>query len=385
VIITKLKLKNWRNFRDIDVNLIDRTYLLGPNAAGKSNFLDVFRFLRDVCKAQGGGLQKAMADRGGVQKVRCLHARKDPEIRMEIHFAEEAVGNEISWKYVLGIKQETKGKKRTLITTEQVWRNNVQLLNRPDANDLKDTLRLTQTALEQIQANNKFRPVVDFFAETTYLHLVPQLLKYGDLIGGKRLDDDPFGQGFLERVAKTPERIRNARLTKIEKALQSAVPQFSSLRFIKDPATGTPHIEALYQHHRPNAGWQREEHFSDGTLRLIALFWILLDGDSMLLLEEPELSLNDAIVTEIPLIIQRVMKTKRHARQIIISTHSHALLDNNGIDENGVLLLVPSAEGTKARQIDSSEKELIQNGLSIAEVMLPKAKPQDIEKLRKWE
>jgi predicted ATPase len=60
--------------------------------------------------------------------------------------------------------------------------------------------------------------------------------------------------------------------------------------------TGQPHLKALYEHHRPKAGWQGEEQFSDGTLRLIGLLWSLLEGDSLLLLEEPELSLNQAVL-----------------------------------------------------------------------------------------
>ena len=64
MIVTRLKLKNWCNFIDVDVALRERTYLLGANASGKSNLLNVFRFLRDVAKTQGGGLQKALFDRG---------------------------------------------------------------------------------------------------------------------------------------------------------------------------------------------------------------------------------------------------------------------------------------------------------------------------------
>ena len=51
MIVTKLVLKNWRNFSSVDVALGDRVFLVGPNAAGKSNFLEVFRFLRDIANA----------------------------------------------------------------------------------------------------------------------------------------------------------------------------------------------------------------------------------------------------------------------------------------------------------------------------------------------
>lgn len=386
MIVTHLKLRNWRNFREVDVPMRERTYLLGANASGKSNLLDVFRFLRDVSKPQGGGLQKAISDRGGIQKLRCLHARKDPEVRIEIEISTVADEGEVLWRYVLGFKPEGKGAQRTLVSTEQVWRGTKCVLDRPDPADKADPVRLSQTSIEQIQSNAKFRELAAFFGETTYLHLVPQLLKYGDRIGGHRLEDDPFGQGFLERVAKASPKVRESRLKKIERALTLAVPQFRELRFVKDVASGRPHLEAMYSHYRPNAGWQREEHFSDGTLRLLGLLWVLLEGDSMLLLEEPELSLNDAIVREIPRLLHQVEKgRKKRTRQIIISTHSEALLSNAGIDGRGVLLLEPAQEGTQIRPINSDETIALRAGLSIAEVMLPKTHPRDAGQLGLWE
>lgn len=381
MIVTRLRLKNWRNFREVDVPLRERTYLLGANASGKSNLLDVFRFLRDVSKPQGGGLQKAIADRGGIQKLRCLHARRDPEVRIEVHLADKA-DDRPTWRYVLGFKPEGKGAQRMLVSVEQVWHGDNRALNRPDPSDKQDPIRLTQTALEQIQANADFRELATYFGEVTYLHLVPQLLKHGEQIGGQRLEDDPFGQGFLERVAKTPSKTRDARLKRIEKALALAVPQFKELRFVQDKVTGRPHLEAMYSHHRPNAGWQSEEHFSDGTLRLLGLLWVLMEGESLLLLEEPELSLNDAIVREIPLLLQRIQRDKkRRSRQVLISTHSEALLRNPGIDARGVLLLEPQQEGTRVRPVDEGEAHAISSGLSVAEVILPKTRPEGVEQL----
>ncbi len=387
MIVTRLALKNWRNFVEIDVPLSERTYLLGANASGKSNFLDVFRFLHDVSKPQGGGLQKAIADRGGIQKVRCLHARRDPEVRIEVHLSESRDDRTPTWRYVLGFKPEGKGAQRTLISVEQVWKKGKSqaLLSRPNEPDSTDSMRLTQTAIEQIQANADFRELADFFAHVTYLHLVPQLLKYGDQIGGQRLEDDPFGQGFLERVAKTPSKTRESRLRRIEKALSLAVPQFRELHFTQDKVTGRPHLEAMYSHHRPNAGWQREEQFSDGTLRLLGLLWVLVEDESMLLLEEPELSLNDAIVREIPGLLDRIQRDKkRRGRQVVISTHSGALLSNPGIDGRGVLLLQPEAEGTRVRPLDAEEASHLKSGLSVAEAVLPKTHPKMVEQLPLW-
>lgn len=377
--VTHLTLKNWRNFRELSVPLRETTYFLGPNASGKSNLLDAFRFLRDISKPKGGGLQAAIEDRGGISKLRCLHARQDSEVELSVDLSDDPETSP-TWRYVLGFKPEGKGKRRILVSREEVWNGTERLINRPNPQDRADSTLLTQTHLEQIQANSDFRQLADFLGGITYLHLVPQLLKHADRIGGKRLEDDPYGQGFLERIAKTSERMRASRLKRINKILSVAVPQFHKLEFDVDE-TGRPHLMALYAHHRPNAGWQTEEHFSDGTLRLIALLWLLLSGDSMLLLEEPEISLNDAIVEKIPAMLEGVQQGKQSRRQILISTHSDSLLSNPGIDGRSIILLEPGPEGSTARTIDKNEANALRAGLSVAEVLLPKARPAGANRL----
>lgn len=379
--VNRVILKNWRNFREADIRFTLNSYVIGPNASGKSNLLDVFRFLRDVCKPAGGGLQKAVEDRGGITKLRCLHARKDPEVSIEVHFSDRTAGSDLAWRYMLGFRSEGKGAQRLLVSREEVWQGGKKILTRPDSDDRNDTQLLTETHLEQTRANSEFRAIADFFSGITYLHLVPQLLKFGDKIGGNRLEDDPFGQGFLERIARCNEKTRNARLKKINKALEAAVPQFKELRFKPDEATGRPHLEALYAHHRPNAGWQREDHFSDGTLRLLGILWSLLEGNSLLLIEEPELSLHEAVVEQIPLLIDRIQKVTKQRRQIIISTHSSKMLQNKAIDPSGVVVLEMGPEGTRARPVNEAELKGLDAGLSIADVVLPQTRPKKPEQL----
>ena len=380
MIVSHISVKNWRNFRVVDVDLQERQFLVGPNASGKSNFLDVFRFLRDIAKPEGGGLQKAVKDRGGVSKIRSLAARRDPEIAIEVHLADVA-GEPPIWRYALGLRQETRGYRQPYVTHEKVWKQNQQVLNRPSAEEQKDRDRLTQTFLEQINVNGEFRDVVRFFQAITYLHVVPQLLRFADSIQGRVLEDDPFGQGLLERLAKTNDRTRRSRLSRIEKALKVAVPQLEQLQFVRDEATGRPHLQALYSHWRPQAGLQREDQFSDGTLRLIGFLWSLAESDSLLLLEEPELSLNAAIVSQLAPIVFRGQRNRR--RQVLISTHSDALLTEEGIDGNEVLLLTAAKEGTDVR-VAADIKEvrvLLESGLTVGEVVLPRTRPDGVEQL----
>ncbi len=384
MIVSHFSVKNWRNFRSVDVDLRERQFIVGANASGKSNLLDVFRFLRDIAKTEGGGLQKAVKDRGGVSKIRSLAARSDPEIAIEVHLADRA-GESPKWCYALGLRQETRGYRHTYLTHERIWKESQQILNRPDTKDRKDKERLTQTFLEQINVNADFRDLVRFFQSVTYLHLVPQLLRFAGSLQGRTLEDDPFGQGFLERLAKTSEKTRRSRLLKVEKALKVAVPQLEQLEFTRDSVTGHPHLQALYAHWRPKAGLQREDQFSDGTLRLIGLLWSLLESDSLLLLEEPELSLNSAIVAQLAPIISRQQRNRR--RQVLVSTHSDSLLIDKGIDGREVLLLAPAKEGTEVKVAAEIEevRVLLESGFTVGEVVLPRTKPADSEQLSLFE
>ncbi|MBV9508127.1 MAG: AAA family ATPase [Acidobacteriia bacterium] len=371
MIISRLALKNWRNFRAVDIGFSERVFLIGPNASGKSNLLDVFRFLRDIAKP-GGGLQRAIVQRGGFSKIRCLAARKEPEVEIEVELSDN--GSAPNWRYKIGITQQVRGHRQPILSYETVWKDGTLVRERPDEEDSADSLRLTQTHLEQINSNAEFREVARFFESIRYLHLVPQLLRQPEAFQGPNTPDDPYGRNFLETVVKTPEKTRRSRLRRIEAALRDAVPQLKELTDSRDEA-GIPHLEAMYAHWRPNAGRQREDQFSDGTLRLIGLFWSLLEGDAPVLLEEPELSLHSGIVAKLPALFYRLHRRKK--RQIFVSTHSGDLLSDKSIGAEEVVILRPDKEGTIVEVASSiaEVRDLLDAGLSVADVVVPRTSP----------
>ena len=368
----------------INVPLRARQFIVGPTGSGKSNLLDIFRFLRDIAKTDGGGFQKAVKDRGGVSKIRCLSARQDPEIAIEIHIA-DALDAPAKWRYGVGFRQQPRGHRRTYLTHERVWKDDKLLHDRPDENDKEDPDRLTQTALEQSAANAEFREIALFLQNVTYLHLVPQLIRSGDAIQGRIIEDDPYGQGFLERIASMHPSTRRSRLKKIEHTLKIAVPQFEKLEFVRDN-TGRPHLQVRYSHWHSNEARQREDQFSDGTLRLIGLMWSLLESDSVHLLEEPELSLNAGIVSQLAPLISRMQRSRRS--QALVSTHSDALLIEPGIDGTEVLMLIPTKTETEVKVAWDVKyvRKLLEAGLTVGEVVLSRAGPEHVEQLSllKW-
>ena len=366
-----IRLENWKNFRSVDLPLQRRVFIVGPNAAGKSNLLDAFRFLRDIADPEGG-FQRAVKSRGGVSQLRCLHARQQPNVAIEVAMSlDDAV-----WTYRVEFAQDNQ--RRALVRKEEVTRDGKTILARPDASDNQDPNRLTQTHLEQVNANKKFRVIADFFAQIRYLHVVPQLVRESDRLAPR--PQDPFGSDFLEQIARTSKRTLESRLKRINQALAVAVPQLRELKLDRDDR-GVPHLKGLYEHWRPNAGWQTEEHFSDGTLRLLGLLWALLEGNAPLLLEEPELSLHAAVVGYIPSMMNRA--GRKSSRQVLISTHSADLLSDEGIAPEEVVLLEPSSDGTRAVMAVQNQqvRALVEGGLTVADAVLPLTAPRDASQL----
>ena len=370
---SRLVLKNWKNFAYADVTIQNRIFLVGPNASGKSNLLDVFRFLRDL-GSSGGGFQESIGRRGGITAIRCLAARRDPVV--EIHVELKDSSGASRWEYEIAFKQDKQH--RPLLAKERVLHNGAEILARPNDPDRNDPDQLKQTHLEQGSVNQKFRDLATFFSSIRYLHIVPQLIREPDRSVGR--SNDPFGGDFLEQIAKSPDRKRDARLRRIKEALRVAVPQLQEIELWRD-ARGTPHLRGKYQHWRPQGAWQTEEQFSDGTLRLMGLLWAAMEGGGPLLLEEPELSLHPEIVRVLPQMFARVQRLTD--RQIFISTHSPDLLRDEGIGLDEVLLFVPGVEGTSVTLAESHRDipDLLQGGLSLADIVVPKTKPENVQQL----
>lgn len=365
----RLRLRNWRNFVDIDVELQRRAFLVGANASGKSNLLDVFRFLRDVAS---GGFERAVWSRGGVSRIRSLAASRKPSVEIQV-----AVGDDADeWEYLLRFGQD--GKDNPVVEAEQVRHKGKSILNRPNAADRADKELLTQTHLQQIAANGKFRDLADFFSSVSYLHVVPQSIRETGVLPARA--NDQYGSDLIERIANTHAQTRKARLGRIREALKVAVPQLIGLELEKDTA-GVPHLWGKYENWRARGVWQNEQDFSDGTLRLLGLLWSTLEPGGPLLLEEPEISLHPGIIEYVPQMLARMQL--RTGRQTLISTHSPELLRDEGIGLDEVLILEPGGKGSGVRMAADTPElcGMVAGGIPLGDVVLPETRPANASQL----
>lgn len=370
---SRLEMTAWRNFRqETSLALRGRAFFVGPNASGKSNILDALRFMRDVAAM---GMNDAVSVRGGMREVRSLHARQFPGVRIAVDAGPR--DHSSRWSYELHFRNHPQSH-RPVVEKESVRLDDTYILKRPDSKDLADPERLTQTHLEQVSENQDFRPLAGFFGSIRYLHLVPQIVRERRRNGDFR--DDPYGSDLLEQIADTNRRTRDARLRKIQEALRVAVPHFDSFELDRD-LRGNWHLNATYNHWRAHSSRQNESAFSDGTLRLLGLFWALAEGGGPLLLEEPELSLHDNLVSRLSGIMARMHR--KSGRQVLMTTHSAALLGDKAIDLAEVYLLKPGEEGTVIEPAsDIAEvRRLVEQDFTPGEAIMPHAAPKSANQL----
>lgn len=90
--IKNIKVSNFRSFDEIDIDLKDFNVLLGANASGKSNFIDIFKFLRYV---EQSGLNDAISQLGGFEYFTNLKISYNKPFNLSVTFKDiEGIG----WK-----------------------------------------------------------------------------------------------------------------------------------------------------------------------------------------------------------------------------------------------------------------------------------------------
>ena len=95
--IKKLKIKNYKSLKDVELELDKFNVLIGPNASGKSNLLDCLTFISEIAQ---GSIDKSLTGRGGYERV--VFSGKKENIELSIDFI---CDNEAS-KYFISVSEK---------------------------------------------------------------------------------------------------------------------------------------------------------------------------------------------------------------------------------------------------------------------------------------
>lgn len=386
MIVSRLVLKNWKNFQSVNIPLSPRTFVMGPNGIGKSNFLDALRFLADIARP-GGGLHQALQVRGGFNGIKFRAAKKKEPVEIEVHLADSAL-SDTYYRYSLGLAADPSGP--PYLTHERVRKSGELILDRPDKNDSGGLAQMKETVLEQAGSgkmthdfgpNNSLKEIAEFFGSMRYLDFRPELLRHQHPFPPADLPGDPFGRKILQRAAEMPATERDRRIKIIEDVLKLAIPQMPKFNFSPD-RSGSPGLEGTFEIGRPRAKF-KQDRISDGTLAAFAILWCFMEDGPVLVLEKPESFLNPGTIHRLCMILY-LKSVLGKEKQLIISTHSPEFLkeDITPISAEEIILMVESdyRKGTQAF-LDSSFPSIVRDmkrGMTADEAVPHYAGPLDL-------
>ena len=98
--VKKVRVSNFKSFEDIEVELGKFNVLIGPNASGKSNFIEIFRFIRDVA---AHGLSNAVSLQGGIEFLRNVNTGSSRDLLVQIVYDSEIISG-VRKKRFMGLK-----------------------------------------------------------------------------------------------------------------------------------------------------------------------------------------------------------------------------------------------------------------------------------------
>ncbi|MEM0315566.1 MAG: AAA family ATPase, partial [Archaeoglobaceae archaeon] len=421
--IKRIEVQNFKSFNDLKVELGDFNVVIGPNASGKSNFVQIFKFLKDMATS---GLDNAISMQGGGEYLTNMKIRSSKEFSIKIVASglllresigdniitgiigiviEEAIENvsekrssfrmmtlqnltyELTLKFKgrrgfeilaenltcgINFKRDKKIEKGELILNRIGKKGEVRF-HLPPERDIEipkdDTLYILSFG-----SGNKLSPTVSFFDMPTPIltplkeicqsiaiyDFDPKLSKKATPITGKiELEED--GRNL-------PLVLKNILERKEEKRKLSNLIQYL-LPFVEDLS-----VEKFAD--KSMLFKMRESYFtdqylpasliSDGTINITAMIVALFfEKKNLAIIEEPERNVHPQLISR----VVNMMKDASKKKQIIVTTHNPEFVKHAGLEN---LLLISRDDDGFSRITRPKEKEevktFLENKLGIEEL-----------------
>ena len=408
--IKAVKAANFKSFENLDIELGKFNVLIGPNASGKSNFVDIFRFLGDIASS---GLYNAISMQGGVEYLRNIGigASKDLHLRISSDREFRAIigregskgpiaikTDEIIYRFSLRFHKRVSGFK--VVQDELVIKFKIVKLGRRKGKTIEGEI-IEGGSIKVFHSNGKvevslpkggflkkgdifFPPFMDdielspdkLLLETVYF-LIPFPVK--EIFDDISIHDfDPklpkkaypiTGKAELEENGENLSIVLRDILQDKEKSRKLFNLVKELLPFVEDLDIEKLADKSLLFKLRENyftTQYIPASLISDGTINVTALITSLyFEKKSLLIIEEPERNIHPYLISK----VVDIMKDTSRRKQIIVTTHNPEFVKH--ADLENILLVHRNERGFSviSRVTDKKEVEtFLENDIGIDEL-----------------
>ncbi len=328
-----IKVKGYKSFKDITVNLGKINILIGSNGAGKSNFLSLFALLGN---AYSGLLARSVALSGGVDKL--FHKGRKVTDRISIE-VKDGVNS-----YLLDL-MESDGS--LIVEKEQLGYSSAS--GKWEYIDIANYR--TETVLKEYQGWKRGDYINQYISQIKKFHF-HDTGRTSPFTGESNIVNDSYhlySQGgnlaaFLYGIMNKNPMVYK----RIVRVIQSVAPFFNDF-YLEPNENGGVRLqwrdkfsEAIYG---PND-------LSDGTLRFIALTVLFMQPDlpKVIVIDEPELGLHPVAIEKLAGLIK---SASNRGTQVIVATQNAELISNF---EPSDILTVDQHDGeSQIHRLDANE------------------------------
>lgn len=396
MLIKRLKASNFKSFAELEVELRPFNLVVGPNAAGKSSFLEIFRFWRDLATE---GLENAVSLQGGMTYLANLGTPRVPvtlELEARSGIVQLVTGmeafspigvikaNALDRIDRISFQVDPEGLQAHMLETRTDLHCSLEIGDSSDHGIWTGHLIRSTTYQGEASSSDVPDESVDEHTRALMGRIRPLLgsLFYFDELGKTAAFD------FDPKLLKGPQTARGrVRLDPdggnlsivLRHLLQASDRKESLLRLLRDLL---PFAEDLRVEEQPDSSVRVDlaERFSDlrfvpsfllseGTVSVLALLIALFFDDlaPVTIIEEPEKSLHPHLISK----LVGLMKEASRKKQVIVTTHNPQLL--RYVDLEDILLVQRDRAGFSriSRPADSQEvRTFVENDLGADELFV---------------
>ena len=326
--------------------------LIGPNGSGKSNFLEAIGLLhaapgdlvRPVREGGGVGAWLWQGQSGAVAEIEAVIEHPESPggaLRHRICFTEVGQRFELVDERIESAQPRLRSKKPAIFFGHEGGRPMLHVHGRPSPRLSKQDIDPQRSILAQRKDPDQY-PELSFISDAYEQIRLHREWTFGAGSAPRRPQPADLPSAYLLPDARNLglilNRLRRDVPTKrlLVEALQQCFPGITDFSVQIDSAT----VQIFLEEERWSLPATR---LSDGTMRWLALVALLVDPrpPPLIAIEEPELGLHPDLIRSLAELLRRASERT----QLIVTTHSSALLDAFS-DEPGVVLVCEREQGS---------------------------------------